>query len=69
MSYTDIIIESPLPVTRYESTISVKGDGDVAELSWSGTFDADGASDEEAESVIGGIYEAGLQGISEIAAE
>ncbi|SON54692.1 Polyketide cyclase / dehydrase and lipid transport [Hartmannibacter diazotrophicus] len=65
-SYTYSIVESPLPVANYVSTISVAADDDGgASISWEGTFDAKGASDDEAKAVIDGIYEAGLNGIVE----
>ncbi|EAU42898.1 MxaD gene product [Fulvimarina pelagi HTCC2506] len=69
MSYTYRILESPLPVANYESTISVLGEGEMSTLSWSGTFDAaEGATDEDATGAIGGIYDAGLASIAEKAA-
>ncbi|MEN3792054.1 SRPBCC family protein [Fulvimarina sp. MAC3] len=66
MTYTYRIVESPLPVANYESTIAVSGEGDTSMLSWEGTFDAaEGASDEDAIGAITGIYESGLAAISE----
>ena len=66
MTYTYRIIESPLPVANYESTIAVTGEGDTSTLSWEGTFDAaEGASEEDATGAITGIYDAGLASISE----
>ncbi|MCE7030784.1 SRPBCC family protein [Jiella avicenniae] len=65
MSYTYAILEGPLPVANYKSTISVTGSGEGSTVSWSGTFDAAGASDEEASNVIGGIYDAGLSSLKE----
>ena len=65
MSYTYKILEGPLPVENYESTISVTGSGDMSTVSWSGTFDAKGASDDEASGVVGGIYDAGLATLKE----
>ncbi|MBP0616972.1 SRPBCC family protein [Jiella mangrovi] len=65
MSYTYRILEGPLPVENYESTISVSGSGDGSTVSWSGRFDAKGASDDEASGVIGGIYDAGLSSLKE----
>jgi hypothetical protein len=60
-SYTYTIIDSPLPVERYTSTISVE-DGRIV---WSGTFAAkEGSTDQQAAEVIGGIYAAGLEGIA-----
>ncbi|MBO0902608.1 SRPBCC family protein [Jiella sonneratiae] len=65
MSYTYKILEGPLPVENYESTISVSGSGDSATVDWSGHFDAKGASDDKASEVIGGIYDAGLASLKE----
>src|SRR5262245_56772903 len=63
-SYTYEIIGSPLPVQNYKSTISVAADGDQTKIEWKSTFDAKGASDDEAKKVIGGIYQAGLDSIA-----
>ena len=59
-SYTYDIIESPLPVENYRSTISVSPEGDRTKVDWRSSFDAKGASDADAQSVISGIYKAGL---------
>lgn len=59
MSYTYTIVEGPLPVKNYKSTISVKPAGSTSTLSWAGTFDANGAADADAVKTITGIYEAG----------
>jgi len=65
MAYTYRILEGPLPVANYESTISVSASGDGSTIGWSGTFDAEGASDAEATDVIGGIYDAGLASLKD----
>ena len=65
MQYTYRIVDGPLPVQNYESTISVAPSGDGSTISWTGHFDAKGASDDKAEEVIGGIYDAGLKGIAD----
>jgi hypothetical protein len=62
--YTYEIVESPLPVENYRSTFAVKAEGDGTAVDWSGSFDAKGASDADAEGVIAGIYTAGLDSIS-----
>lgn len=69
MQYGYAILESPLPVANYESTISVAPNGSGSLLTWTGQFDAKDATDEEAAGVIAGIYEAGLKGIAEAAAK
>ncbi|MDY8107549.1 SRPBCC family protein [Fulvimarina sp. 2208YS6-2-32] len=69
MTYTYRIVEGPLPVANYESTISVSGNDNLTTLAWDGTFDAaEGATDEEAIGVITGIYDAGIKSIAGIAA-
>lgn len=61
-SYTYRIIESPLPVANYESTIEVEDEGGTT-IVWSGEFDAKGAPDADAVAVIAGIYQAGLDSL------
>lgn len=67
MSYTYAILEGPLPVEHYRSTLSVTAEGDGSRLDWSGTFHAKDASQDEATGVVSGIYESGLAGLVEAA--
>ena len=61
MSYS--IIESPLPIADYASTIMVTEAGDGATVTWSSTFNAAGVSDDEALELMTGIYKAGLEAL------
>ncbi|WP_342153268.1 SRPBCC family protein [Methylorubrum sp. SB2] len=65
MAYTYAILESPLPVEGYKSTLSVAPDGSGSKLTWMGNFKAKGAPDAKAEEVVGGIYDGGLKGIGD----
>ncbi|MFD0987101.1 SRPBCC family protein [Methyloligella solikamskensis] len=69
LSYSYEIIESPLPVKNYKSKIWVEEDDEPNRtvIYWTGDFDEDGASEEEAEAVITGIYKDGLAGIKDAA--
>jgi mxaD protein len=64
-SYTYKILESPLPVASYESTISVlAGSGGGSVVEWKGTFKAaTGTDDATARTTMEGIYEAGLNNL------
>jgi carbon monoxide dehydrogenase subunit G len=64
MSYSYAIVDGPLPVANYVSTIKVTGNGDASTVEWSSTFDAKDAPDDTAKEVISGIYKAGLEGIA-----
>ena len=64
MKYSYEILESPLPVAGYHSTLSVMKSGSGSKVTWMGTFEAKGAPDAKAEDVIGGIYDAGFKGIA-----
>ena len=68
MKYTYKILSGTLPVQNYVSTISVAPKDDGSELTWTGKFDAKGASDADAEAAIAGVYEGGLKGIADKAA-
>jgi uncharacterized protein YndB with AHSA1/START domain len=64
MSYAYEIVESPLPVQGYRSTIGVTDTGDgKARLTWRSSFEPRGATEAEAAAVIGSIYDAGLASV------
>jgi len=61
-SYTYAILESPLPIENYVSTIKVEEDdepGKVA-ITWSSTFDPKGVPAQTARKAVADIYLAGL---------
>lgn len=60
MSFSYVIIESPLPIADYASTMQVRENGEGATITWSSTYDAKGVSDDEAFELMTGIYRAGL---------
>jgi Polyketide cyclase / dehydrase and lipid transport len=59
-SYTYSIVEGPLPVANYMSTISVAAAGTGSTITWSGKYDAKGASDADAKKAIDGVYQGGV---------
>ncbi len=63
MSYSYSILKSLLPVSDYRSTISVAGEGSKSHVVWKSSFEPKGVSAEEAEKIVGGIYEAGLDAL------
>ncbi|MCJ2118831.1 SRPBCC family protein [Methylobacterium sp. J-001] len=65
MSYTYTILEGPLPVSDYKSTLAVAPEGTGSKVTWSGTFNAKGAPDTVAVDAIQGIYESGLKALSD----
>jgi hypothetical protein len=64
MTYAYKILESPLPVANYQSTLSVAKAGDRSVVSWIGSYEAKGGDDAKAKGVIDAIYEAGLAEIA-----
>ncbi|GJE46237.1 SRPBCC family protein [Methylobacterium soli] len=65
MSYTYTILEGPLPVSDYKSTIAVAPEGSGSKVTWEGTFNAKGAPDTVAKDAIEGIYTSGLKAIAD----
>jgi hypothetical protein len=59
-SYTYSIVSGPLPVTNYMSTIGVAAAGAGSTITWSGKYDAKGASDADAKKTIDGVYQGGV---------
>jgi hypothetical protein len=70
-SYSYEIVEGPLPVKNYKATLKVGPDDEEnrVEILWSATFDAEGASDADAQKVIAGIFNDGVSGIKKTALE
>jgi len=62
-AYGYAIIEGPLPVKDCEAVFEVKDNGDSSMVVWSSSFSPDGVSDEEAEKLLGDIYQVGLDAI------
>ena len=62
-TYSYSIVEGPLPVDDYLSTLSVSEDSEGSLISWSGRFIAKGTTDEKAIEVIAGIYDLGLNAL------
>lgn len=62
-SYSYAITESPLPVKDYTADFSIAADGDASKITWTASFQAEGATPEEAQKVIEGIFDAGLNSI------
>jgi uncharacterized protein YndB with AHSA1/START domain len=65
MSYRYGVVEGPLPVEGYMSTIKVTDNGDgTSTVLWACEFRLAGAPEDVAREAIGGIYDAGLQSLA-----
>jgi len=59
-------LESPMPITDYVATLSVKADGKGSRIVWKSTFKRTADIDDaKAKELIAGIYRAGLAGARE----
>ena len=68
MSYSYTILEGVLPVSNYESTLSVRALSDTSsDVTWTGSFNAGGdADDQSAFDAISGVYEGGLENLAKM---
>ncbi len=58
------IVESPLPIEDYRSTLSVQDDGaEGCTVAWQGSFTAPDAVRAQMEKTVAGIYESGLENL------
>jgi hypothetical protein len=66
-SYGYSIEEGPLPVANYRSQLSVREEQgtETCQVEWSGEFQPAGVSEEEAITLVRGIYRAGLDQLKE----
>ena len=66
LSYTYRILDSPLPLTDYVSTIQVKATKSGSVVTWTSHFKAkEGTPDADVAKTVRGIYTAGLNGLKE----
>lgn len=66
-TYSYSIVNSPLPVANYKSTIRVMADGDGCKVKWSGDFDAaQGVEMPQAQDVIKNVYDTGLKNLQKM---
>jgi len=60
------IIDSPLPVSDYVSTLTVQAAGQGSRVIWRSSFDAvrsDGVDDAKVRDIVAGIYKSGFDGL------
>jgi hypothetical protein len=64
-TYSYSILEGPLPVANYKSTLLVTENADrrSCTVEWSSEFTASGAPEAEAVGIVRGIYEAGFESL------
>lgn len=63
LSYA-IVGKSPIPVKDYLATIRIVEDGPQASrVDWSSNFEPDGASAEQAQALVRGVYTGGIAGL------
>ncbi len=66
MSYRYVVVDGPLPVEGYVSTLSISDNGDsTSTVTWSAEYHLAGAPEDIAREAIGGIYDAGLQSLGD----
>jgi mxaD protein len=66
-TYQYRIIESPLPITDYVSTLEIKQDKAGSTVVWSSNFQVkDGVSEKEMKDTISGVYRAGLDNLASV---
>lgn len=64
LSYS--IVDTPVPIKNYLSTIKVTPAGDGSKVTWSSTFDSAGMPDQDLANLISDAYKVGLQNISDM---
>lgn len=65
-SYAYTIVDSPLPLRWYRSTLAVRGHGEHSHVRWEAEFEAvEETQEEELEQLFTGIYRDGLASLRE----
>jgi hypothetical protein len=62
-----IVGKSPIPIRNYESTCRVVETGpSQCRVDWNGRFEPDGASEEQTQGMVRGIYTGGIAGVKKL---
>jgi polyketide cyclase/dehydrase/lipid transport protein len=62
-----IVGKSPIPIKGYESTCRVVETGpNECRVEWNGHFEPDGASEEQTQGMVRGIYVGGIAGVKKL---
>jgi len=62
-----IVGKSPIPIRGYLSTCRVVETGaNECRVDWNGTFEPDGASEEQTQGMVRGIYTGGIAGVKKL---
>jgi hypothetical protein len=62
-----IVGKSPIPIKGYESTCRVCEMGpNECRVDWNGTFEPDGATEEQTQGMVRGIYTGGIAGVKKL---
>ena len=70
MMYSYKIIESPLPIDKYTSTMTVTAKGNGSVITWVGNYitkAGSGKTDADSQGLIDGAYQAGLDNVKKMA--
>ena len=59
-TYTYEITENPLPMTNYQSTITLRAQDDETLMEWTCQFDPEPGQEQELEGMLKSIYRAGI---------
>ncbi len=61
------IVDSPLPIREYISTMAVEeGEDGVCRVTWATRFEPDGAPEANVKALLADLYASGLQGLNEV---
>jgi hypothetical protein len=62
-----IVGKSPIPIKNYVSTCTVVETGpNACRVDWNGRFEPDGASEEQTQNMVRGIYTGGIAGVKKL---
>ena len=65
-TYTYSITSSPLPITNYRSTITVRGEGNTSTVEWSTNFEPLGVPEADVVRSLSDFYRAGFENLKKL---
>ncbi|MDP6351985.1 MAG: SRPBCC family protein [Alphaproteobacteria bacterium] len=65
-TFTYSIVDSPLPLTGYRSSVTIRDSGDGAEMDWNAEFEPAGAPEADVRQLVEGLYQAGFDNLKKM---
>jgi hypothetical protein len=62
-TYSYNLVDHPMPLKKYESTVRLRSEGDATVMEWVAEFEPHAGAEDELKEMISGIYATGIESV------